>query len=167
MYKRSLLATLVVAALVAAALIGVVGPEGAVGAQNGKKKEKNVTATLAIQGLTPANEPIVVLSWSWGASQTGTVGGGGGGAGKVNFQDLNFTKATDKLSPEIFKALAQGKHFPRATLLVNADGVSGDPTHRFTFEDVLLASYQPSGSGGSQVLESVSFAFGEVEFTNE
>jgi hypothetical protein len=32
---------------------------------------------------------------------------------------------------------------------------------------VLLTSYQPSGSAGSQVLESVSFAFGEVELTNE
>ena len=167
MRKGSLLATLVIAALVAAAVVGVARPEGAVGAQNGKKKRKNVTATLAVQGLTPANEPIEVLSWSWGASQTGTVGGGGGGAGKVNLQDLSFTKRTDMLSPEIFKALAQGKHFARATLLVNADGVAGDPTHRFTFDEVLLTSYQPSGAGGSPVVESVSFAYGEVEFTNE
>ena len=37
---------------------------------------------------------IDVLSWSWGVSQTGTMGvGGGGGAGKANFSDLNFMHA--------------------------------------------------------------------------
>ena len=28
-------------------------------------------------------------SWSWGASNSGTVGGGGAGAGKASFQDLS------------------------------------------------------------------------------
>ena len=37
---------------------------------------------------------IDVLSWSWGVSQTGTMGiGGGGGAGKANFSDLSFMHA--------------------------------------------------------------------------
>ena len=38
-------------------------------------------------------EEIDVLAWSWGASQSGTTHlGSGGGAGKVNVQDLSFTK---------------------------------------------------------------------------
>ena len=37
-------------------------------------------------------DEIDVISWSWGANQTGTMSyGGGGGAGKVNFQDFSFT----------------------------------------------------------------------------
>jgi len=40
---------------------------------------------------------IDVLAWSWGMSQSGTTHmGTGGGAGKVNIQDLSFTKYVDK-----------------------------------------------------------------------
>jgi type VI secretion system secreted protein Hcp len=36
---------------------------------------------------------IDVLAWSWGMSQNGTTHiGTGGGAGKVNVQDISFTK---------------------------------------------------------------------------
>ena len=164
MRKRLLLGTLTVVALVAVALFGLIGSETAVGAG-----QSPVAGTLEIEGLTPANEPIDVLAWSWGASQTGIVGGGGGGsgAGKVNFQDLHFTKAMDELSPEIVRALATGEHFQEATLLVNADGLPGKPTHRFEFDTLILTSYQTGGSGGSASTDNVSFNFGTVRFTNE
>src|ERR1700722_2677078 len=36
---------------------------------------------------------IDIMSFSWGATNTGThASGGGGGAGKVNFQDIHITK---------------------------------------------------------------------------
>ena len=44
-------------------------------------------------------EEIDVLAWSWGMSQSGSMHMGGGGAGKVNVQDLSFTKYIDKSTP--------------------------------------------------------------------
>ncbi len=47
---------------------------------------------------------IDILSWSWGASQSGTTHmGSGGGGGKVSVQDLHLTKYLDKSSPTLFK----------------------------------------------------------------
>ena len=45
---------------------------------------------------------IDVLSWSWGLSNAGSAhSGGGAGAGKVNVQDLSFTKWVDSSSPKL------------------------------------------------------------------
>jgi type VI secretion system secreted protein Hcp len=165
MREGSLLATLVAALAAAAALVGLIGPEGAVGAG----QPVSAVGTLEIEGLTPPNETIDVLAYSWGASVQISDGGGGGGAGKVNIQDLSFTKAMDTLSPEIFEALATGQHFASATLLVDANGLpSKAPTHRYEFEEVILNSLSQGGSGGEQQLtENVTFHFAAVEFANE
>jgi type VI secretion system secreted protein Hcp len=166
MRKGSLLATVVVVTLVVAALFGLAGPDGAVGAQNDVRK-KDLAATLEIEGLTPASEPIDVLAWSWGASNSGTVGGGGGGgAGRVNIQDLSFTKLMDTRSPELVQALVTGEHFASATLLVNATGKAGPPTHRYELDEVLLTSVSQGGCGGSQTTENVTINFGTFEFTH-
>ncbi|HEX7892989.1 MAG TPA: type VI secretion system tube protein Hcp, partial [Terriglobales bacterium] len=54
---------------------------------------------------------IDVLSWSWGASQSGTMHmGTGGGAGKVSVQDMSFTKYTDKATAPIVAACCKGTH---------------------------------------------------------
>src|SRR4030081_2471086 len=43
---------------------------------------------------------VDVLSWTWGASQAGSAQvGGGTGSGKVQVQDLSFSKYTDRASP--------------------------------------------------------------------
>ena len=66
---------------------------------------------------------IDVLSWSWGASQSGTFHyGGGGGAGKVNIQDISFTKWVDKSTPNLMRHCCNGKHFDEATLTVRKAG---------------------------------------------
>jgi type VI secretion system secreted protein Hcp len=165
MRKGSLLATLVAALAAAAALLGLIGPEGAVGAG----KPVSAVGTLEINGLTEPNEPIDVLAYSWGASVQISSGGGGGGAGKVNLQDLSFTKAFDELSPEIFEALATGQHFDGATLLVDANGPpSKTPTHRYEFDEVILTGVSQGGSGGQeQLTENVTFNFVELELSNE
>lgn len=165
--RKGLLLTLTVVALAAAAtLFGLIGPEGAVGAG----QPISAVGTLEIDGLTDDSGPIDVLAYSWGASQTGSsFPGGGGGAGKVNFQDLSFTKAFDELSPGIVRALATGEHFARATLLVDANGPpSSKATHRYEFRELFLSSVSQGGSGGEQQLtENVTFSFAALEFTNE
>jgi len=164
--RKGLFLTLPVVVLAAAAaLFGLIGPEGAVGAG----QPVRAVGTLEIEGLTPADEPIDVLAYSWGASNSGTIGtpGGGGGAGRANIQDLSFTKAFDSLSPDIMDALVTGRHFAGATLLVNANGLPGKPTHRYEFDQLILTSASHGGSGGQPMTENVTFNFATFDFTNE
>ena len=66
---------------------------------------------------------IDVLAWSWGVSQSGSMhSGGGGGSGKVNVQDLSFTKWQDAASCELIKAACKGTHIPEALLTVRKAG---------------------------------------------
>jgi type VI secretion system secreted protein Hcp len=167
MRKGLFFATPAVVALEAAAvLLGLIGSAGAAGAG----QPHQFVGTLHIQGLTPANEPIDVLAYSWGASQSGTIGtpGGGGGAGKVNIQDLNITRYMDELSPELVEALVTGEHFAGATLLVDADGPPGGPTHRYELDELILSSISQGGSGSQQQLtENLTLNFAQLELTNE
>src|SRR5438270_10620750 len=68
-------------------------------------------------------DEIQVLSWSWGMSQSGTThDGAGGGAGKVNVQDLTFTKYVDSSSPNLIKFCCNGKHFKQGLLTIRKAG---------------------------------------------
>ena len=97
------------------------------------------------------------LAWSWGASNSGTIGGGGGsGAGKANFQDLSLTRTTDGQSPQYLHALAAGTHLPT---LVLVDGAA-----TITLTEVLVTSYSTGGSTGP-LTENVTFAFGGLRYT--
>src|SRR6478736_1488135 len=68
-------------------------------------------------------EEIDVLAWSWGMSNSGSAHmGGGAGAGKVNVQDLSFTKYVDKSTPDLMLACCVGKHYGTAVLIVRKAG---------------------------------------------
>jgi len=110
-------------------------------------------------------DEIDVLSWSWGASNSGTFHlGGGGGAGKVNVQDLSFSKYVDLASTEVFLATCSGKHFPEATLVVRKAGDTPLEYLTITMQDVLITSYQTGGSGGEdRLIESVALNFAKVK----
>ena len=56
-------------------------------------------------------DEIEVLSFSWGVTNSASIGsGGGGGAGKATFQDLSFHHGIDKASPGLLRACATGEH---------------------------------------------------------
>jgi type VI secretion system secreted protein Hcp len=109
---------------------------------------------------------IDVLAWSWGLSQSGTThAGSGGGAGKVNVQDLSFTKWVDKASPLLMLFCSNGKHVPTATLVVRKAGET--PVEYITIKmiDVIVTSVSTGGSGGEDRLtENVSLNFATVNF---
>ena len=66
---------------------------------------------------------IDVLAWSWGASQSGSAHmGGGAGAGKVNVQDLSFTKYIDSASHALLLACCNGEHLGEAVFVVRKAG---------------------------------------------
>ena len=107
---------------------------------------------------------IDVLSWSFGETNAGTaVTGGGAGAGKVQMSDFSFMKATSKASPKLFLACAQGQRMKEAKLSAVKAGAMQQEYLSWTFSDVLISSYQTTGSGGDISMDSVSLAFSKVQ----
>ena len=96
-------------------------------------------------------DEIDVLSWSWGLSQSGsTHAGPGGGAGKVNVQDLSFTKHIDTSSPNLIKMCCNGKHFKQALLTVRKAGEKPLEYLKIKLVDVLISAVSTGGSGGDR-----------------
>ena len=110
---------------------------------------------------------IDVTSFSWGVSQTGSAGGGGGaGAGRAQFTGFHFTSSTSKASPKLMLACATGEHIKKAELFcrkAGGDGRAGAEFIKLTFEDVLVSSYNQSGSGDVPA-DSVSLNFARIMF---
>lgn len=116
-------------------------------------------------------EEIDVLSWSFGMSQSGSAhSGGGGGAGKVNVQDLSFTKYVDKSSPDLYLCCCNGKHLKEAKLTVRKAGENPIEYLIVTLEDVLISSVSNGGSGGEDRLTeniSINFARFKVDYAEQ
>jgi type VI secretion system secreted protein Hcp len=112
------------------------------------------------------NNDIDVLAWSWGMSQSGTTHmGSGGGAGKVNIQDLSFTKYIDASSPALQLHCCLGKHIPKCTLLVRKAGDKQQKYLEIAMDEVIVTSVSTGGSGGQDRLtENVTLNFAKVTF---
>jgi type VI secretion system secreted protein Hcp len=107
---------------------------------------------------------IDVLAWSWGMSNSGSAHvGGGAGAGKVNVQDLSFTKYIDKSTPSLMLACANGKHYDEAFLTVRKAGETPVEYVKIKMTKVLISSISTGGSGGEDRLtENVTLNFAKV-----
>lgn len=109
---------------------------------------------------------IDVLSWTWGANQSGTGHlGGGAGAGKVNVKDLVVTKYVDRSSPVLFYLCCCGEHVPTAVLTVRKAGGKKPLEYlKITMEKVFITSCE---SGGAQdqdrVTETVRLNFAKFK----
>lgn len=90
---------------------------------------------------------------------------GGGGAGKAVFSDISFTKIIDKSSPILFLQCAQGKHIASATLYCVKAGEKPVEFYEIKMTDVLISSFQTSGSSDSLPTESLSLNFTKVELS--
>lgn len=109
---------------------------------------------------------IQLESWSFGESQQGTMAyGGGGGAGKVQMQDFHFVMKTNKASPHLFVKCASGEHIKAATLTCRKAGKEQQEFLKWTFSDLLVSSFQTSGSGSGDVLpmDQISLNFSKVQ----
>jgi len=122
---------------------------------------------------------IELESFSWGASNSGSVNeGGGGGAGKVTFQDFSFTAKVGVQSPQLFRALAQGEHIRNGILTVNNGGQTESMV--IMLRDILISHYTETMPPEAAVvpcdrddqgkknnnapMESVSLNFAKIEF---
>ena len=127
---------------------------------------------IKIDGITGESkdsthkETIDVLAWSWGLSNSGSAHiGGGAGAGKVNVQDLSFTKYSDKASSALMLHACNGKHIKEATLIVRKAGEKPLEYITIKLEEVMVTSVSTGGSGGEDRLtENVTLNCAKVNF---
>ena len=110
-------------------------------------------------------DEIDVEAWSWGETHAAPAGAGAGaGAGKVSMQDFHFVMGLNKASIGLMKACATGQHIKTATLSGRKAGKGQQDYLTFKFHDVLISSYQTSGSEDAPVpIDSVSFNFAKIE----
>ncbi len=158
-----------VSLLVSIALPALAQQEEPVGVRaNARILRPGVMPIKAIQGemvleIDGIPQPIEVLSWSWGVTQTGSPrAGAGGGAGKTQFKDLTVTKKLDAASPQLFVDTAAGRHIARATLTVRPTPGSQEYM-RYTLTEALISGVSVDSSSGAPV-ESLSFNYGKIEW---
>lgn len=111
-------------------------------------------------------DEIDVLSWSWGASQSGTSHmGGGGGAGKVSVQDLSFTKYVDSASHLLLLDCCNGQHIKKGVLVVRKAGATPLEYLKITMEDIIVSHVSTGGSGGEdRITENITLNFSKFKF---
>lgn len=111
-------------------------------------------------------DDIDLLSFSWGATNSGSSGlGGGGGAGVVNMHDFSFTMYHQKCSPKLMLACATGEHIKSAILIARKQGGTQMEFLKVEMNDLLVSSYQTGGSsgGGDQTIDSITLNFAKIK----
>ena len=106
---------------------------------------------------------IELMSWSWGLSNASSIAGGGSGKGKAVPGDFVIMKKLDKASPNLSKFCVLGKHIPDVVLSCAKSGDGQKEFFKITFKEVLITSVQLSGSSGSEMMESVTLSYADME----
>lgn len=115
-------------------------------------------------------DEIDVISFQFGAAQTGAYhkGGAGGGAGKAEISDISVVKEVDKTSPLLFKACATGQYLTDVTIYSQkAAGPSSPPLtyYEIKLTDAIVSSHINNGSShGDAIMETVVFNTAKVDF---
>ena len=111
-------------------------------------------------------DQIEILSFSWGVTNSGTIGGGAGGgagAGKATFHDLSFTHTIDKASPLLLKACATGEHLKEATITHRKAGKGQQEYLIIKMNDVIITGVSLSDTESGSSSENVSIAFAKID----
>lgn len=122
-----------------------------------------------IDGESPDSKhkgEIQLESWSWGETNQGTGHYGGGmGAGKVQMQDFHFSMKTNKASPKLFLACADGEHIKKAVLTCRKAGKDQQEFLKVTFSDFIVSSYQTGGHSSADVIpiDQIALNFSKIE----
>jgi len=100
---------------------------------------------------------IEIESFSWGLSNPPF-------DGKVDLpavqQELSLVGSVDRQSPKLFEACAKGSPFTTAELSAVSDGEDAQVFYKVVISDVVITSYQVSGSDGPGTpSESYSLTF--------
>jgi len=104
---------------------------------------------------------VDIQSFSWGASQPGSMAAGGGGStGKASFNDLYVTAFMDKATPAIIKHCATGKHLPKVEVTACKSGGDQMEFAKITLEEVLVTSAQVKGADPADPDERLLMSYG-------
>jgi type VI secretion system Hcp family effector len=118
----------------------------------GEAKQKGFDGWIQLEG------------WSWGSSTSGQAERGGGLiGGKVQMQDFNFTKSTDKSTPKLFESCCKGQVHPEIKLLV-VRMPENQVVIDVKMEHCIVSSYQTGGGSGDGgvPIENGSLNFSKV-----
>ena len=110
---------------------------------------------------------IGLESFSWGATNSGTMAeGGGGGAGKVSMQDFHFVMKHNKASPKLMLANAGGEHIKSAIVTCRKAGKDQQEFLKIVMSDLIISSYQTGGSAHGDIIpvDQISLNFSKIEF---
>ena len=105
-------------------------------------------------------DEIDIESWSWGASSTSP--GGAARAGRPCVSAFSFTKKVDKASPQLMANAVSGMVMKSAVLTGRKAGDRPLEYIKVTLENVLVSSYQGSGSAAALPTESFSLNFAKM-----
>lgn len=109
---------------------------------------------------------IEIESWSWGATNVGSIGPVGG-LGKADFADITIIKHVDKATPKLLKALAEGLHIESMLLTCRKAGGAGGRVEylKVTLENVTISSYTSMASTERPIpSETVGLNYGKIKY---
>ena len=107
---------------------------------------------------------IEVLSWSWGMQGKVSLGGGGA-TGKATMRELRIVKKVDKASTALMSALRTNEVIKEGILTLRKTGGQKLEYMKITIKDgrvIALDVEAGDPSGGSTLLERVSFTFNKI-----
>lgn len=111
------------------------------------------------------DKEIEVLSWSWGVSNASSAGmGGGAGKGKATYHDLSFTHAYDKAAPVLASFCIKGTHIDELKLSARKSGDGQQDYMIATLTGAFITGIQVGGSGGGDMVETVTVACKTIKF---
>ena len=125
-----------------------------------------------IKGESPVDgytDYMQLTALSFGGSQTGTFGtGGGGGGGKFTADDLEVSMMTNKATPKVLEACANGSHIKTGTLVaLKAGGGKAVEYLKVTLSDVVISQhkieFKPTpGSTQEHTVDTFRLNFGKI-----
>jgi type VI secretion system secreted protein Hcp len=110
---------------------------------------------------------IDVETFSWGESNTTTLGapatGSGAGAGKARFDSLFIITRVSSASPQLALMVASGKHAQTAVLTARKAGGTQQEYYKVTFGTVFVTQYRSMAVAGTDLIprDEISLAFGQ------
>ncbi|MFI5035860.1 MAG: Hcp family type VI secretion system effector [Acidimicrobiales bacterium] len=111
---------------------------------------------------------IELLSWSWGATNSGSASIHSGRGGKVSVSDITITKSVDKATPLLFQACVSHERLGNVLMYFDVPGATGATTTylTITLTNVIVTrwtnSSNTSGGGEENPTESISLNFTKV-----
>lgn len=125
---------------------------------------------VRIEGIEGESKDVRHKGWidatsiEYGVSQSSsTFSGGGGGVGRADFKSLSFTHYFDRASPNLFRFCAAGKHIPKVEISGCKSGGGSQEFAKITLKDVLVTFAGPTGTAGSQWVETVALSYSAIE----